>query len=120
MLERMGGVDDVERIGRERELVHVHDEDVRSLREDVDAHNVLEATSAEAVQLEAVAAADAEDRPARRLSLRHAVDQRRGSDAGVVLALRERPLELGREVLAIFGWVPVPEPEPVQTVWYIY
>ena len=110
VLERVRRVDDVERVIREGHLVHIHDEDVVSLREDVDADDVVESARAEAIELETVATADAEHSAARRLVLGNAVDQSHRPDAGVGLALRECSPQLCCEVVAIRGRPVLREP----------
>ena len=83
--------------------MHVHHKDVLALRKDVDADDLVEPARPKAVELERVAAADAQHRPARRLLLGDPVDQRLCADTGVRLALGQRSPQLGCEVIAILG-----------------
>ena len=117
VLERVGRVHDVERVVGERHVVHVHDEDVVALREDVDSDHVAEPTLAEPVELERVAAADAEDAAAVRPLLCDAVDQGHRADTRIRLPLRQRPPQLHGEVTAVLGRLAlaqVAQAEPVR------
>src|SRR5919198_4055259 len=83
--------------------MHVHDEDVRALREQVDPNGVLKPAGAELVQLDAVAAADAQD---ARIALGVAagdrlVDQDAKADPGVVRPLPQRATKLDVEIAAV-------------------
>src|SRR5262245_48891442 len=114
MLERVRRVDGVEGPVRERHVVHVHDEHVRALGEDVDADDVLDSALAEQVELERVAAADAEHVGAGgKLAEGYRLpDEQARADTGVVVLLRQRPLELLREVVTVLP-AQAAEPGPV-------
>jgi len=101
VLERVRGIDDVERIVCKGHLVHVHREDVGPLREDVDADHLVESTRAKAIELQSVATTDAQDRSAGGLLLGDSVDQRLRAATGVGLSLRQRSAQLGRKVVAV-------------------
>src|SRR4051812_24734812 len=77
---------------------------------------MLEPTRVKAVELEGVAAADAEHRTAAPSRLDDLVDQPDGPCARIGLALRERALELRGEVVAVFERATPPEPAELEPV----
>ena len=64
--------------------MHVHHLDVVTLREEIDADDIVEAAGAEAIELERVTAADAQHAATVTPLVRDAVDQRHGADTGSV------------------------------------
>ncbi len=110
MLEHVRRVDDVERVVGKAELVHVHHEDVVALRKDVDAHHVVESSRAEAIELEAVATAHAQNPSAHRLPAGDLVDKRHCTETWIGFSFRQGPVQLRRQIVAVLRRLPFREP----------